>query len=236
MRKKSDCWKGENAIKIVGLTGGYTKKPILRNLDFNVRMGEAVAVIGENGVGKTTFLRAILQLLPRQKGECLMLGRNISSSFDKRWARAQIGYVPQTLVTGKFPVSAEEAVLLGRWGTSFGFGRRPSLQDREKANLLLERVGLFELKDKDCRLLSGGQRQRLNIARALVREPKILLLDEPTTYLDKESRIMLEQCVNELKTLHNMSVILITHEQDAIEQFGARVVRLQNGCMYEELR
>lgn len=136
----------ELALDMSHFTGGYGRIPILNDLSFQVKEGESVAIVGENGAGKTTFFRAILQLLPVQYGSITILGRPILSNRDKRWARSCIGYVPQSHGTGKFPISAEDTVLLGRWGTSYGFGRRPSKQDVAMAGEMLQRVGLAEIK------------------------------------------------------------------------------------------
>lgn len=220
------------AIDMVRFTGGYSRIPILKDIDFQANTGEAIAVVGENGAGKTTFFRAILQLLPVQSGSIAIFGRPIRSSRDKRWARSLTGYVPQSQGTGKFPISAEDAVLLGRWGTSFGYGRRPSKRDAEMADAMLERVGLADLRRTDCRLLSGGQRQRLNIARAMVRKPKILLLDEPTTYLDEESREMLSVLVNEIRRHERTTVITITHLRTEALRMSDRLVLLKDGSLH----
>ncbi|MEI7024175.1 metal ABC transporter ATP-binding protein [Paenibacillus sp. y28] len=226
----------EVAIELTEVYGGYSHHiPILQGLSFQARIGEYIAVLGENGSGKTTFFKAILQLLPQQHGRTAILGRTIRSAKDQRWARSQIGYVPQTHGAGRFPISAEEAVLLGRWGKSFGFGRRPGKKDRELAAQLLEQVGLMSLRSTDCRLLSGGQKQRLNIARALVRKPRILLLDEPTSYLDEESREMLNHLLADLRAKEQITVITITHQRQEAKQFADRVVLLKYGQMQHEM-
>lgn len=150
---------------------------------------------------------------------------------DQRWARSQIGYVPQTQGQGQFPISVFEAVLLGRWGTSFAYLRRPSSKDKDIAERMLKIVGLQDFKEQDCRSLSGGQKQRLNIARALVREPRILLLDEPTTFLDRESQEMLTSLIDDLRKSLNVLVLMITHEHGYVKGISDRTVLLQAGTM-----
>ncbi len=222
----------ELTIDMCHVTGGYGPIPILKDLSFQVKQGESVAVVGENGAGKTTFFRALLQLLPIQHGSMTILGRPIRSDRDKRWTRSFIGYVPQSFEIGKLPISAEDAVLLGRWGTSFSFGRRPSRQDVELAEAMLARVGLADFRRTDCRLLSGGQKQRLNIARALVRKPKILLLDEPTTYLDDDSRHMLKALIDACRHQEQTTVVTITHLREEALQMSDRIVILKNGYLH----
>ncbi|WP_270167192.1 metal ABC transporter ATP-binding protein [Paenibacillus sp. SYP-B4298] len=220
------------AIDLQGVTVGYNRSVVLSGLTLRVGEGEAVAIVGENGAGKTTLFRTILQLLPVEEGQVALLGRTIRSQRDRRWVRALIGYVPQSQGEGKFPIAAEEAVLLGRWGTSFGLGRRPDRRDRELAAEMLERVGLASQRRTDYRLLSGGQRQRLNIARALVRQPRILLLDEPSTYLDEESRSMLSRLVREVRQQERMAVVTITHLQEEARQMSERLLLLRQGKLY----
>lgn len=220
------------AIRLRNIRTGYDRIDVLNDLSFEVETGEAVAVLGDNGTGKTTLFRTILQLLPVQEGRMEILERSIKSSRDRRWARSFIGYVPQTHGVGKFPISALEAVLLGRWGATFGWGRRPKAEDYERAATMLQRVGLVHMKDHDCRLLSGGQQQRLNLARALVRQPKILLLDEPSTYLDEEARELLIALVQDTRREHGTTVITITHLKDEALRMSDRIVWMQGGKLH----
>ncbi|QTH45485.1 ABC transporter ATP-binding protein [Cohnella sp. LGH] len=222
------------AIELGGYSGGYGEETVLREISFQAKLGEAVCVVGENGAGKTTFFRALLQLLPWQSGDVAICGRQIRSSRDKRWARSQIGYVPQMQEIGKLPISVEDAVLLGRWGVSFGFWRRPGKEDRVQAEEALERVGLSELRLTDCRRLSGGQRQRLNIARAMARTPSILLLDEPTTYLDEDSKTMLAAWLDDVRLTKGVTVVTITHLKEEALQMSDRIVLLRDGKLVNE--
>lgn len=221
------------AIEMEHFSGGYNQTLILKEFYFAAKKGENVLILGENGAGKSTFFQALLQLLPVHSGNIRICGRSIVSNRDKQWARSFIGYVPQSHGIGKFPISVEDAVLLGRWGTSFGFGKRPSTKDIELTSELLKRVGIADLRKKDCRLLSGGQRQRLHIARALVRKPKILLLDEPTTYLDENSREMLHVLVDDIRQQEQTTVITITHLKEKAMQKADRILLLKNGSLFE---
>ncbi|TBL81110.1 metal ABC transporter ATP-binding protein [Paenibacillus thalictri] len=221
------------ALRMDGWSAGYGNSQVLRNLKLTAFSGEVVAILGENGAGKTTLFRSIMQLLPYQSGKIEILGRPIERTGDRRWARSQIGYVPQTHGQGRFPISVAEAVLLGRWGTSYAYFRRPSSADKDIADRMLQVVGLEAFKNKDCRSLSGGQKQRLNIARALVREPRILLLDEPTTYLDRDSQEMLASLIGELRQFET-SVLIITHEHKYAQAVADRVLLLEAGVLAEK--
>jgi ABC-type Mn2+/Zn2+ transport system ATPase subunit len=221
-------------IEMTNYQASYKGFNILKGLNFRALSGEVIAVLGENGAGKTTFFRAVMQLMPYQSGSIRIMGRSIHSSADKRWARSLIGYVPQSQGEGRFPISVQDAVLLGRWGTSFSYWRRPRKSDREAAVHMLEAVGLQAHKDKDCRSLSGGQKQRLHIARALVRDPKILLLDEPTTYLDADSQEMLTRMISELPRSLKVTIVMITHERSYAERIADRLVYLEHGTLQEK--
>jgi len=221
-----------NAIELNQIEIRYGKDIVLKDINFILAEGEFVAIFGENGAGKTTLFRGILQLIPINKGSIKVLGKDITKLRDKSWLRTQIGYVPQGHNTSKFPISVFDATLLGRWGTSFKYMKKPSKEDKEMTLEVLSLVDLKELKDTDCRNLSGGQRQRLNIARALVREPKILLLDEPNTHLDKESIERLEKTIIKIRESFKISILMISHDHNRSYQISDRSILIKNGQSY----
>jgi ABC-type cobalamin/Fe3+-siderophores transport system ATPase subunit len=213
---------------------GYGKSIVLHNINLTVHLGEFLSIFGENGAGKTTLFKGILQLLPIQRGEITILGKDVTNGKDKTWLRSQIGYVPQKHNSGNFPICVFDAVLLGRWGTSFSYFKRPSKDDKRITDEILEVVGLTPLKYQDCRKLSGGQTQRLNIARALVRQPKILLLDEPTTHLDIDSQKLLDDTLTSIRQQYNLSILMISHNQHHARRISDRVVYLEKGRIIDE--
>lgn len=221
-----------NAIELNQIEIRYGKDIVLKDINFTLTEGEFVAIFGENGAGKTTLFRGILQLIPINKGSIKVFGKDITKLRDKSWLRTQIGYVPQGHNTSKFPISVFDATLLGRWGTSFKYMKKPSKEDKEMTLEVLSLVDLKELKDTDCRNLSGGQRQRLNIARALVREPKILLLDEPNTHLDKESIERLEKTIIKIRESFKISILMISHDHNRSYQISDRSILIKNGQSY----
>ena len=147
-------------------------------------------------------------------------------------ARRQIGYVPQARSDGRLPIQVHDAVLLGRWGTSFVGLRHPSSSDRQLVIETLELLGLGELALSDCRELSGGQKQRVAIARALVRKPQLLLLDEPTTYLDVAARDNLPELLSTIRRELGLSVLVISHDAKSLGKVIDRAVVLQDGSLY----
>lgn len=221
------------ALSLSGIGAGYGKERVLRNLSLSVKKGECLAILGENGAGKTTLFRAILYLLPNMTGTLRILDRTIKTREDGAWVRSQVGYVPQSQGKGMLPISVFDAVMLGRWGKSFAYLRRPAARDREITAAMLDVVGLQDLRFKDCRALSGGQIQRVHIARALVREPRILLLDEPTTYLDAASRDVLTHLLDQVRKKWSLTILMISHDGEYACQLADRVVCLRQGLIEE---
>lgn len=224
-----------NVIELNNIVMGYGRKVILQDVSLNVRAGEFVSIFGENGAGKTTLFKGILQLLPILNGSIKVLDTDVTNNKNKTWLRTQIGYVPQTHNRGNFPISVFDATLLGRWGTSFSYFKKPNKEDKKITEEILEIVGLHHLLKEDCRKLSGGQTQKLNIARALVRNPKILLLDEPTTHLDLESQDNLDNTITKIRTKYDLSILMISHNQVHARQISDRVVHLNNGVIHQDL-
>ena len=125
----------------------------------------------------------------------------------------------------------QDAVLLGRWGTGFAGLRHPTSEDRRLVWETLELLGLGELASSDCRELSGGQKQRVAIARAIVRKPRLLLLDEPTTYLDVSARDGLPDLLAGIRRELGLSILVISHDPDSLQQVSDRAVVLREGVL-----
>ncbi|MGO4543141.1 metal ABC transporter ATP-binding protein, partial [Paenibacillus sp. 2TAB19] len=157
------------ALELRDISAGYSKSPTLNQLSFKANQGEFVAITGANGAGKTTLFRTILGQIPLRQGNIMIGNRTIASKNDFRQAQKKIGFVPQGGQAGKLPISVLEALMLGNWGVTFSYCKRPTLKDRVKANEWLAYIGMSDLANQDCRQLSGGQRQRIHIARALIR-------------------------------------------------------------------
>lgn len=218
-------------IEIADLTAGYRSRPVLKKLNLVVKQGEAIGIAGPNGAGKTTLFRVILGLIPKTQGQVRILDRELKSRQDRVWVRRQIGYVPQQTIPGKLPVSVYDAVLMGRWGQSFGLARKPDSVDREAVKTKLSQVGLSHKAGDDCRSLSGGEQQKVAIARALVREARLLLLDEPTTYLDRESRNEIGALVQKIRVEQDLTMIVISHDPVHLQAMTDRIYRMDDGCL-----
>jgi zinc transport system ATP-binding protein len=197
---------------------------ILDSVDLTVRKGDFYAVIGPNGGGKTTLLKIILGLLQPSEGIVRVFGTS------PRKGRAGIGYVPQYRTFDfQYPITVEEMVLSGRLSHIPGVTRRYTERDRETVRETLKQLGISRLKDRELRRLSGGEQQRAIIARALVGEPKLLILDEPLVYVDVPTEERIFDLFAELES--RLTILVVTHDIGAISSHVTRVACL-NSKMY----
>jgi zinc transport system ATP-binding protein len=202
----------------------YTRGvPVLEHVDFEVREGEFLGLIGPNGGGKTTLLKLVLGLLKPQAGEVRVLSQDpCGLQFDRR----QIGYVPQdTAIRPRFPATLLDVVLMGTYGP-LGLLRRPGAAEHGAAREALRRVGLDGLERRPAWELSGGQMQRVAIARALVSRPKLLLLDEPTSGLDTGGQARLFELLERLKGEYRLTVVMVSHDVTALAHYAGQVACL----------
>lgn len=195
-------------IAVKNVTVTRQELVMLDDVSLTVHQGEFAAIIGPNGAGKTTLLKVILGLTKLDSGSVEVFGRPVDKLGEMR---SRIGYVPQIHnIDLNFPVSVYETVLMGTYGR-VGVGRRPASSDHEATIAALDRVGMTELKNRPIARLSGGQRQRVFIARALVSNPELLLLDEPTTGVDLATSGSLYSLLKELKD-EGTTVVLVSHD------------------------
>ena len=178
--------------------------------DLSIAAGRVVGLVGPSGAGKTTLLRALLGQVRSVRGEVRVGGEAVG-----RRPPATVGYVPQLeTVDWDFPITVAEAVLLGRAASS-GPWPWPRRQDRADLAELLERLGIADLRDRHIRALSGGQQQRVFLARALIRRPALLLLDEPTSGVDVSTRREILALLRDLNG-DGVTVVLTTHDLNAV--------------------
>ena len=191
---------------------GY-RTPLLPPLDLSVRAGTTLGVLGPNGAGKTALLKSLLGLLSLIAGRrVLPLGRS-----------PRVGYVPQRdRLDMSWPLSVLDVVLMGR-ARLVGPIKRYSARDRKAACDALDEIGVGDLADRPLFALSGGQHQKVLIARAIAAEPELLVLDEPTSAMDPAAERMLLELVQRLKSAHNLSVVLVTHQLTAVAGFATEV-------------
>jgi zinc/manganese transport system ATP-binding protein/zinc transport system ATP-binding protein len=211
---------GPPLIAFDGVSAGYDGAPVLRRVDLDLRRGEFVGIVGPSGSGKTTLLRTLLGQTQRLAGEVREHGGQPGA--------LRVGYVPQVeSIDWNFPITVEQVVLLGRWRES---GWRPwsSRRDRALARQALERLGIDHLRTRSIRALSGGQQQRVFIARALIGDPDIVLLDEPTTGVDIKTRHDVMHLLGELHR-GGLTIVLTTHDLNAVASHLPRLVCIGEG-------
>ncbi len=211
------------AIICEGVTVALGRRVILENLTMEVAQGEFAGIIGPNGAGKTTLLRAILGLVPLS-GRLTIFDCNHK---DLRCShRAQMGYVPQKeRVDPNFPITVWEVAAMGRF-SSIGLLRRPALLDRKIVSEALEAVGMLERETAPFGSLSGGQQQRVLSARALAQQPRVLLLDEPTTGVDAPTQHSILELIRRLHRERGLLVLFVTHDINLISPFADSLILL----------
>jgi len=215
------------AVEARGLAFAYRPDvPVLSGVSFALHMGELTAILGPNGSGKTTLLRLLLGLLRPDSGEVWIAGRSLPGMNRLERART-LAYVPQVPATA-FDFTAMEVALIGRYAR-LGWVGMPGRGDLEIAHLALEMTGAAELADRPFRALSGGEAQRVAIARALAQQPKILLLDEPTSHLDLRHQQAIGAMLRRVAHDWPMCVACVVHDPNLAARFADRAILLDRG-------
>lgn len=205
----------QHIIEIEDVTARQGQVIALDHVTLTVNKGDFTAVIGPNGAGKTTLIKVILGLIEPDSGRVRVFDRPVAELGS---LRSRIGYVPQMFTVDlEFPITVLETVLMGTYGR-IGVGRRVSPSDREAAVAALKRVGIVDLAERPLARLSSGQRQRAFIARALVNNPELLLLDEPTTGVDAETTGNLYSLLRELRA-DGVTVLIVSHDVGVVASY-----------------
>ncbi|WP_194841358.1 ABC transporter ATP-binding protein [Salinibacillus xinjiangensis] len=204
----------------------YGENNVLRNISFKVNKGTTVGIIGPNGSGKSTLLKIISGILPSTSGFVNFEGTNIQQLKQKDLARkmavlSQNGLEPM-------PISVYDTVMMGRY-PHLKWYQRVGAHDVEKVQEVLYLTGINHLQDQLLDTLSGGERQRVAIAKAMVQEPEILLLDEPTTYLDIGHQLNVLELVNYWKEKTALTVVMVLHDLNLASQFCEQLILLNEG-------
>ncbi|MCS7258781.1 MAG: ABC transporter ATP-binding protein [candidate division WOR-3 bacterium] len=213
------------AIEISSLSFSYDKTKVIDNISFNVSVAEFFGIIGPNGSGKSTLLKLICGILPTPSGTVKILGQALEELTNIERARI-MSYVPQESYFS-LNFTALEIVLFGRHPYLPLFAR-PQKYDYEVALNALDTVGALALKDRKINELSSGERQRVVLARALASQPKILLLDEPTTFLDIKYQVEILRILKKLNK-HGLTIIFLAHEINLVSLLAQRLLILKDG-------
>lgn len=215
-------------LEIINASCGYGRTTVVKNISMNVEGGEILCILGPNGVGKTTFFKTILGFLKLQSGKILLNGQNISYWSKKKLAES-IGYVPQAH-TPPFPFSVIDVILMGRTA-HIGMLDSPSKKDMEIAEESLNTLNISYLKDKIYTEISGGERQMVLIARALTQQPKILVMDEPTSNLDFGNQVKVLEEINKLSK-KGIGIIMTSHFPDHAFLCCTKVALMQKNNLF----
>lgn len=204
--------------------------PILKNINFTLKTGEVLCILGPNGVGKTTLIKAITGLLDWNSGASYIDGENIKN-ITARSLWSQISYIPQKR-SFSFSYTGIEMVVLGL-STSIGDFSSPGKRELEKAALIMETLGIAKLANKDCSLMSGGELQMVLIARALISEPKLIILDEPESGLDFRNQLKILDLIKRLTNEKGIICIMNTHYPNHALEIANKILLLDYNNDYK---
>jgi ABC-type Mn2+/Zn2+ transport system ATPase subunit len=209
--------RGEVLLRVERAAFGYGEGPVISNVDVVVRAADFIGIVGPNGGGKTTLFRGMLGLIRPRAG---IVGRSTGA----------VGYVPQReTLDAIYPLTVREVVEMGAYGRVGGWRRLPRVE-RDRATSLLESVDMRERADATFASLSGGQRQRTLIARALMNEPRLLLLDEPTSGVDRRAEALIKDLLAELNR-RGLAILLVSHQLGLLRKAAHRVLWVGDGSV-----
>ena len=213
-------------LEVKNLYTGYDKKEIIKNINFEIKRGENLCIVGPNGCGKSTLLKSIANII-EYKGNVKIDGKEVNSLSRLELAK-KIGLMSQ-ITQMYFPYTVYDTVSLGRYAYSKGAFATLSSEDDEIIIDSIKKVGIYELKDKMITELSGGQLQRVFLARVFAQNPDVILLDEPTNHLDFKHQIELLENLNEWVKQNNKIVVGVLHDLNLVQYFADKVLILKDG-------
>lgn len=207
------------AISVRDITVSFERKPVIWDLNFDIEKGSLVGLVGPNGAGKSTLFLAMLGLIPTTSGQVFYFGKQLSE------IKSKVAYMPQReSIDWDFPISVEEVVLSGLYNT-IGIGRRVRNEHRLKALEALDRIGISHLAKRQISQLSGGQQQRTFLARAIVQNADIYLMDEPFSAVDAATEKTIISILNEFKSEGKTSIV-IHHDLHTVADYFTHVALL----------
>jgi zinc transport system ATP-binding protein len=226
------AWNADSSgalIKIRDIEFSYGSEKVLEEVSFDITSRDFLAVIGPNGLGKTTLVKIILGLLKPDKGHIEIFNKSINEF--NQWNK--IGYVPQkaTHIDPLFPVSVKEVVGMGLLASK-KFPQMITREEEDRIQGALDSVGMRAFSQRRIGNLSGGQQQRIFIARAIVNQPSVVFLDEPTTGVDVEMQEHFYDMLDELNKKQGITIVLITHEIGLLNRHVAKVACLNKKLVY----
>jgi ABC-type Mn2+/Zn2+ transport system ATPase subunit len=220
-------------IKIQDAVVSYREDVALQGVSLEVRKGEFVGIIGPNGAGKTTLLTVINGLGKLVHGEVRVLGSRLNGTNGSS-LRKRIGYVAQVQnIDPRLPISVRETVMVGCYGR-LGLFHRPARAQWEIVDKVLEMVGMAHLSQRPIGHLSGGEYQRAAIARALVQQPEIFLLDEPTASIDQKAQHEILSLIQLIHREYHMTTLFVTHDLRTLPPICQRLILMKDGKIWQQ--
>lgn len=207
-------------LRVKNLNVKYHNSFVLKNISFSVISGDYIAIVGPNGAGKTTLIKTLLGLISKDSGEI---------EFETK----KIGYLPQVFFLNdpKFPANVEEIIESGLFSSKRKLNLFSKI-DSKKVDYIIKELEIENLKKKVIGKLSGGELQKVLLARALISEPEILFLDEPTTALDPVSRENFYKKLNHLNTNKNITILLISHDIGSVGKYAKKILYLDRELIF----
>jgi iron complex transport system ATP-binding protein len=219
----------EPILSLDGVEFGYGSEPILENIDLQVTPGQVMGILGPNGSGKSTLLSLMDGILTPNRGSVRVNGIAIEDMRRSEIAR-RVAMVSQEHHF-RFDFSVLEVVLMGRF-PHMGRLQFESVRDMEVVRNVLQDTSCLELAERSIHALSGGERQRVLVARALAQEPSLILLDEPTSFLDLKFKRQIFRLIDRLSSEKSLGVVVVSHDMDLVAQYCTEVTLLKDGSIY----
>lgn len=218
-----------NIIELSDVSFSYGIEQVVKEVTMSVHKGDYVGIVGPNGGGKSTLLKLILGLLTPTKGKVRLFGTEIKNFKD--WSK--FGYISQqvTHIDPNFPMTVSEIVAMGRY-PKLGLFKFPGPNDKKKVQEALEKVGMWEFRDRLIGDLSGGQQQRVFIARALSGDPEVIILDEPTVGVDEKTQKQFYTLLQKLNTDFKLTLLLVSHELDIVAHEATEIAYINRELIY----
>lgn len=210
-------------FKLQDVSFAYGREPVLEHVNLEISTGSYAGIVGPNGGGKTTILKILLGLLKPKSGSVELFG--VEQKHFKDWEK--IGYVPQKVTSFDltFPATVEEVVAMGLFAKR-GLFKSLTTSDHQEAHRALEKVNMLKFAHRLIGDLSGGQQQRVFIARALASNPKVVILDEPTTGVDEAAQDDFYDLLRKLNLEHHLTLILVSHDSEVVEREAHEIFRI----------
>ncbi len=218
-------------IKLENFSAGYKNKIIIDLINLSINSGEWLGIIGANGCGKSTLIKGICGIIKAQKGKVFLKGKDIKYLSNKSISK-QISFLPQG-INSNLPISVKDLVALGRSPYKNFWNFDLTKNDKFIIEESLKLVEIFELKDCLLSEISGGQKQRAFLALALTQETEIIILDEPTNYLDINHQIKFLQILKNLQFKKKLTIITVLHDLNLCARFADRIAALKNGSLID---